>query len=74
MKLRTNRKYYNFTHRQKQRAKSDRNAHLYSIGGAFRTERERAFRAKCRRVLRWLIAGRDVEFPLYRKTNKWDCW
>lgn len=72
MKSHNNRKPYNFTKRQWQRAKSERLGRYDKVGAEFNKIRQRHFRAKCRHTLIQLIQGKDVEFTRFRKTDSWD--
>lgn len=72
MKIRANRKYYNFTKRQKQRAKSERNERWCKVNKEYAQGRQRRFRAQCRHRLRQLVSGQEVIFPRLLKTNSWD--
>ena len=72
MKSYSNRKYYNFKKKHKQRAKSERIERWCKVDKEFAKVRQRLFRAKCRCILRKIESGIEVEFPKLLKTNNWD--
>ena len=74
MKSFSNRKYYNFSKRQKQRAKNGRKPRWDKVGKDFAKIRESWFHAKNRETLRQLLKGREAEFARHRRTDSWDAW
>lgn len=73
MKSYDNKKIYNFTqaHKRKKRRRSAQKWWKKGSGDYLRGKR-RAYRTKCKVVLRKQVDGQSVEFPLYRKTLWWD--
>ncbi len=67
-----NRKYYNFTTKQKRR---DRSQHWLSVPAVYDRRENRRFRAQCREVLiRYRITGEMREFPRYVHNVQYHYW
>ncbi len=73
MKSYNNKKYYNFSAKQK-RKKRTRSAKICwkSNTWEYRRSLRQKHRQQCKEVLKKLMVGREEEFPLYKKTLWWE--
>ncbi|CAL2057842.1 hypothetical protein [Tenacibaculum sp. 190524A05c] len=73
MKSYSNKKIYNFkkTHLRKRRTRSTFFRHE-KLGGEYTKMKRREFRVICKEILRKKMIGKQIEFPLYKKTMNWD--
>jgi len=73
MKKYNNKKYYNFkkSHKCKKRTKS---AKIWwkSNNWEYRRLLRQQYRTKCKVVLKKQLEGKEIEFPLFKKTLWWE--
>ena len=72
MKTRKNKKFYNFKeiHKRKRRYRATLVGWKTNTA-EFRRDLNRAYRTKCKVILRKQLEGQEIEFPLFRKTLEW---
>ncbi len=73
MKSYKNKKIYNFkkSHKQKRRTKSSK-IWWKSNSWEYRRFLRQQYRAKCKVILKKKLKGKEIEFPLFRKTLWWE--
>ncbi len=71
MKTRKNKKFYNFTEKQKRK---DRTVNRDLPSASYRKEFNDEFKAKRKQALIKILQGRDTEFPIFVKDIGWYYW
>jgi TATA-binding protein-associated factor Taf7 len=71
--MKKNKKFYNFTDKQKRRDRSLDQIHFHTIGKPFKIIANRSFRRRNNRILQKNISEiEDIPFIRYRKYLWWD--
>lgn len=71
MKKNKNKKFYNFTEKQKRK---DRTVNRDLPPACYRQIFNDEFDAKCKQTLIKILQGREVEFPVFVKNIGWYYW
>lgn len=73
MKTKKNKKFYNFTEKQKSKDRSKRKT-FWSVPSHFRRRHNRFRKAEAKKILHQILKGREVEFVPEKRTVRWDYW